>query len=618
MDYNLQHHTDPSGWMYSQQDSSYRTNTNEPLQEPVAFEDFQFSFGLEPGFAMPVPLDMPPAPPSLSDSNNLMSMDYQQNDSHDFTCSTSNNPLLDENDQKAFSQFLDAFFVDKDGQMSNAEQMANQFSTMYDAPPPPLVLNDGYGANATSASETDPFRVATSMFLPKQTPKTTTISSAAQHNAEDDDEYRRSSILQSLDQQKQFHQRLNRVASVQQQQQQQQQRQQLGKESTTPTSSNRYQDSIGPNAIFLQQSNQVSAPFITKHPSTASQRYHPQQHAPYPPPERQHPSSTTSASNDSNMNGQHHAHDREYQRSSSRSLSTPTRRNKSHKELLTEEEKRNNHIASEQKRRSTIRNGFKDLTDIVPTLKNINNSKSTVLFKAVDYIKYLEKRNKNLRDKMGSLEVRIKVEGRVSDILMHSSSLQQQTQTPSMAPSQSSPTSQPSYSETDSTSPPPPPRPPLDNEASDRSHYHHFQQQRDIDSNSNSNSNDISGGGVAAALLAHKSQQQQLMALQEQLQYHQRLLTQQDDNNLTHHPQRSHQTSSLHHQHQRQQQQQQNYHSVSSSSTSSSSHSSPQSSDLYQHPPVPPPRWTYDSNARSNNTNVKMEVDNEEPLKVSA
>ncbi|CAO3592904.1 unnamed protein product [Absidia cylindrospora] len=558
---------------------------------------------------MPVPLDMPPAPPALSDSNNLISMDYQQSDNHDFTSSTSNNPLLDENDQKAFSQFLDAFFVDKDGQMSNAEHMASQFSTMYDAPPPPLVLNDGYGTNATSTSETDPFRAATSMFLPKQTPKatTTTIPSATQHNDEDDDEYRRSSILQSLDQQKQFHQRLNRVTTVQQQ------HQQLGKESTTPNNSTHYQDSIGPNAIFLQQSNQVSAPFITKHPSTTSQRYHPQQHAPYPTPERQHPSSTSSASasNDSNMNGQHHHHDREYQRSSSRSLSTPTRRNKSHKELLTEEEKRNNHIASEQKRRSTIRNGFKDLTDIVPTLKNINNSKSTVLFKAVDYIKYLEKRNNNLRDKMGSLEVRIKVEGRVSDILMHSSSLQQQqqTQAPTMAPSQSSPTSQPSYSETGSASPP------MDNEVSDRSHYHHFQQQRDIDTNSNNNNSSSSGGGgVAAALLAHKSQQQQLMALQEQLQYHQRLLTQQDDNNLTHHPQRSHPMSSSH----QQQQQQQNYHSVSSSSASSSSHSSPQSSDLYQHPPVPPPRWTYDSNARSNNTNVKMEVDNEEPLKVSA
>lgn len=90
------------------------------------------------------------------------------------------------------------------------------------------------------------------------------------------------------------------------------------------------------------------------------------------------------------------------------------RTTKPHKELLTEEEKRHNHIASEQKRRGMIRTGFKDLTEIVPTLKNINNSKSTVLFKAVDYIKYLEKRNKNLRDKIKNLEVRVEVEGKIN------------------------------------------------------------------------------------------------------------------------------------------------------------------------------------------------------------
>jgi len=78
--------------------------------------------------------------------------------------------------------------------------------------------------------------------------------------------------------------------------------------------------------------------------------------------------------------------------SSSSSKQTPQKSSrKPYKELLTEEEKRANHIASEQKRRNTIRAGFKELTDIIPTLKNVNNSKSTILFKAVDYIKYLEK-----------------------------------------------------------------------------------------------------------------------------------------------------------------------------------------------------------------------------------
>lgn len=76
-------------------------------------------------------------------------------------------------------------------------------------------------------------------------------------------------------------------------------------------------------------------------------------------------------------------------------------------ELLTEDQKRANHIASEQKRRNTIRGGFKELTEIIPTLKNINNSKSTILFKSVDYIKQLDKRNKSLKDKLLSLQQRL-------------------------------------------------------------------------------------------------------------------------------------------------------------------------------------------------------------------
>ncbi|KAI9312468.1 Myc-type, basic helix-loop-helix domain-containing protein, partial [Dichotomocladium elegans] len=72
--------------------------------------------------------------------------------------------------------------------------------------------------------------------------------------------------------------------------------------------------------------------------------------------------------------------------------------------LLTEEEKRTNHIASEQKRRNTIRNGFKEMTDIIPTLKNVNHSKSTILFKAAEYIRYLDKRNEELRKKVSILQ----------------------------------------------------------------------------------------------------------------------------------------------------------------------------------------------------------------------
>ncbi|KAI8344768.1 hypothetical protein BC941DRAFT_387572 [Chlamydoabsidia padenii] len=80
--------------------------------------------------------------------------------------------------------------------------------------------------------------------------------------------------------------------------------------------------------------------------------------------------------------------------------------------LLTEDEKRANHIASEQKRRNAIRTGFKDMTDIIPTLKNINHSKSTILFKAVEYIRHLDKRNRGLRDKLRALQVRLAIQGR--------------------------------------------------------------------------------------------------------------------------------------------------------------------------------------------------------------
>ncbi|KAF9199828.1 hypothetical protein BGZ49_010012 [Haplosporangium sp. Z 27] len=87
--------------------------------------------------------------------------------------------------------------------------------------------------------------------------------------------------------------------------------------------------------------------------------------------------------------------------------SNPTPKRKPYKDLLTEEEKRANHIASEQKRRNTIRNGFKDMTEIIPDLKDVNSSKSTILFKAVDFIRYLERRNKNLQEKAHQLETRL-------------------------------------------------------------------------------------------------------------------------------------------------------------------------------------------------------------------
>ncbi|KAI8360555.1 hypothetical protein B0O80DRAFT_439581 [Mortierella sp. GBAus27b] len=95
-----------------------------------------------------------------------------------------------------------------------------------------------------------------------------------------------------------------------------------------------------------------------------------------------------------------------------------TTKRKPFKELLTEEEKRANHIASEQKRRNTIRNGFKDMTDIIPDLRDVNSSKSTILFKAVDFIKHLERQNRALQEKANQLESRLVNRGdqRLQDI----------------------------------------------------------------------------------------------------------------------------------------------------------------------------------------------------------
>lgn len=54
---------------------------------------------------------------------------------------------------------------------------------------------------------------------------------------------------------------------------------------------------------------------------------------------------------------------------------------------MTEQEKKNNHIASEQKRRAAIREGFDRLTELVPGLEGQGRSESIVLKKTVDFIR---------------------------------------------------------------------------------------------------------------------------------------------------------------------------------------------------------------------------------------
>ena len=84
-----------------------------------------------------------------------------------------------------------------------------------------------------------------------------------------------------------------------------------------------------------------------------------------------------------------------------RSSSTPTGASKSvsgqdkDKPRLTDQEKKNNHIASEQKRRAAIREGFDRLTELVPGLEGQGRSESIVLQKTVDFmhLKLQERQN---------------------------------------------------------------------------------------------------------------------------------------------------------------------------------------------------------------------------------
>ncbi|PSS08555.1 hypothetical protein M430DRAFT_110164 [Amorphotheca resinae ATCC 22711] len=69
--------------------------------------------------------------------------------------------------------------------------------------------------------------------------------------------------------------------------------------------------------------------------------------------------------------------------------------NSDEKPRLSEHEKKANHIASEQKRRQAIREGFDRLTELVPGLEGQGRSESVVLKKTVDYIKgQLEERRR--------------------------------------------------------------------------------------------------------------------------------------------------------------------------------------------------------------------------------
>lgn len=66
------------------------------------------------------------------------------------------------------------------------------------------------------------------------------------------------------------------------------------------------------------------------------------------------------------------------------------------KPRLTEQEKKNNHIASEQKRRAAIREGFDRLTELVPGLEGHGRSEGMVLKKTVDYMQLKQHERREL------------------------------------------------------------------------------------------------------------------------------------------------------------------------------------------------------------------------------
>jgi hypothetical protein len=79
------------------------------------------------------------------------------------------------------------------------------------------------------------------------------------------------------------------------------------------------------------------------------------------------------------------------------------------KPRLTEMEKKHNHIASEQKRRAAIREGFDRLTELVPGLEGQGRSESVVLQKTLEFMR---RQMQERRQLIAEIE---RVGGRVDD-----------------------------------------------------------------------------------------------------------------------------------------------------------------------------------------------------------
>ncbi|KAJ6784806.1 hypothetical protein PWT90_08063 [Aphanocladium album] len=70
---------------------------------------------------------------------------------------------------------------------------------------------------------------------------------------------------------------------------------------------------------------------------------------------------------------------------------------------LTTEQKRRNHIRHEQTRRGRIRDGFKELTALVPKLQGETRSKSKILFTTTEWLQQLVARNEALEEQLRGL-----------------------------------------------------------------------------------------------------------------------------------------------------------------------------------------------------------------------
>jgi hypothetical protein len=424
--------------------------------------------GLDPDFSIPIPLEAPPPPPIMD-----MAPEFP---THDTFMQQNTNPLLDENDQRAFSQFLDSFFIDQDataaGDNSQQQHQINNLPTLFDQ----SAGGTGDAHDHRHPASSSHFTTNTSWNYNYETPSGVLLN-------HDPDQHRRS-IIDSLDasHQQRFYQQISSMVVP------------VKSESETDPS---FTETTTTPSETTSNSRTRRKQSVKRRASDSDSEMDDEM--------ADSPGSSTSGNNNSYGSN---------------------KRSKQQKELLTEEEKRANHIASEQKRRNTIRTGFKELTDIIPTLKNINNSKSTILFKAVEYIRYLERRNRGLRERVGGLEVRVEVEGRMGNLLNPAHSGRRNT----MSNFMNIRNDHHQVSERNRTS----------------SHSGSFsafgttksssgQDATTTDSRFMENTSGLPPA-AAAALLAHKTQQKQLQAFQEQLQLHQRLIAQQkgspkDNNN---------------------------------------------------------------------------------------